>query len=212
MNNKPQHTFTWLKVLVPFILLEAILLSLKLNLENTLRNPSLFILLVTVPALLGLAIGLMLNFLTKFRWPVLIYIAGYVLSIFFCIVFMFVQFKDSLFVNEPPYEAGPSTVDFTIDTDDTTGPFKTDEKHAIEEVLYLMEQRYPLGAYELVDINTNSAGDGVVCTIIFTIPEESNNKYISQYIVKEGAPEPVYIKSDTTSAAYLKYKLEKTAQ
>lgn len=210
VNNKPQHTFTWLKVLGSFILLEIIFLSLSINIIDSLRYPSIIIFFIGIPALVGLVIGLILNSLTKFKWPILIYIAGYLLSTFICIAILFTQFNDSPFVHLSPYENTPPTLDFSTDAADTTSSFQGDEKHAIEEVLYLMEQQYPLGAYLLDDITTKPGDGGIVCTIVFTLPEEGNRKYISRYIVKEGIPKPVYIKSDTTSRAYLEYKLDKT--
>lgn len=222
VNNKPQHTFTWLKVFACFFIAGVLCLTIFINLgsdfpvENaptTFRLFNSFVFTVVgITCLAGLILGFLLNLLTKFRRPVVVYVAGQVLAIIFCIVFVYMQFKDSPFVHLSSPDTTLSQQAMTVDPTDTTTIFKGDEKHAIEEVLYLMEQQYPFGAYVLEDIITKPGNKGTVCTIVFTLSDEGDKKYISQYIVNEGAPQPVYIKKDTTSAGYIEYKLERTGQ
>ena len=216
MPNKPPHTFTWLKVLAVFFTVEVLALALIIRAisdafgsnKSTSFSYLLIFIGVSIVSLSGLLFGYLLNLLSKFKMTVLVYSLGHILAL---IAFFIIGYKQSETRTQEPATINS---DMRPVTENAVTPpiIQGEEKIAIEEVIYLMEQQYPFGAYNIVDIVTEyhaSDSSAIVCTIVFTLSEENNKKYISQYLVRNGRLDVVYARQDTASSAYSEYKLKK---
>lgn len=212
VENRSEHTFAWLKVLVITFAIEVIiglLFALIANAGEILH--SLFIpFMAFICSATGAVIGLLLNLLSKFKRVLLFYTIGQVLAI--PVLYIMISF----FILDPGSPKDTYQPDIrNIQSDTASSIIKGHDKYAIEEVLFLMEQQYPLGAYGLTDIITEYKdldSASVYCTIVFTLKDEKGKKYISQYLVKNGSVEPVYTKRDTASGEYRAYELKSTAR
>lgn len=210
MKNGSKHTFTWLKLFAPAFALELLVLWIISNVgaEHIGLGP-LVVGIALGLSIAGLTIGLAINVLSKFKLPVTSYVAGHLLALILSVTGAYLYFNGQ---NEIGGDQGSVRLPVYHDT---TAMITGNDKHAIEEVLFLMEQQYPFGAYGLTDIITEYKdldSTTVYCTIVFTLKDEGDKKYISQYLVKNGSVQAVYTKQDTTSGEYKAYQLKSTAR
>lgn len=210
MGDLYKHKYTWLKVfLITYIcevLLAFVLLGLFAGQKNLHADWGIYMMPLFI-ALIGLLIGFIINIFTRFRKAILCYIAGHLLTIIG--VFMFMMWSRSNYVHQEDFKEHNANFFKPIE-----GILNDPTRHALEKVIYKMEETYPLGAYELNTTQTDyvlhdtTGNSGVICTIVFTLPEENNNRFISQYFVKADSFSAVYEKKDSTTMEYKKFRKE----
>lgn len=204
MQQKVQHTFTWLKVLAVAFIAELLFFFLYLHGDITYWLNQFVYILVFALALIGLFAGLLLNFIIKFRRPVLTYIIGHLLLVV-CMVLSESGSPES-FTSEVKDHIETAAVDTVV-----TG-ITSDSKQIIEQVIYKMEELYPYGAYQIVSINDryvngdSTGNSGTICDIVFSLKEENDKRYLSRYLLKGDSLRPMYTKKDTSSLEYKEYR------
>lgn len=208
MGNLYKHRYTWLIVFLVTYIIEVltayVLLSFVAGDANIIANWGLYMMPLFV-ALAGLLAGLLINICTRFHRAVLCYIIGQVLSLI-CFYGYFKWTPTNAPV-EIPQEQNADPVE------PSSGVFNRSTRTSLETVFFRMEQDYPLGAYVLDHFDTEyisndtSGNSGIICTIMFTVPEE-NARYVSRYYALGDSLSAIYEKKDTATIEYQKFRKE----
>ncbi|MBL7720307.1 MAG: hypothetical protein JNL72_15830 [Flavipsychrobacter sp.] len=208
MGNIYQHKFTWLKVAAAAYLAEMLLFGLLIGFDVFREAGSYIYILFLVGA--GLLAGFALNLVCRYRRTVATYIAGHVLS---CLAFVgYIAYYQRQNTPEPlnSHHHWKETIDASGDS--ISALIGSGNANASEKVLFDMEQRYPLGAYEWGLMATEPAkGDtsgrsGTICYIVYRLPEEDNRKYLNKYFVLGDSIAILYNKKDTASLEYRQFE------